>query len=437
MRHRSLLTFVLPVALLLVCAGSRQAAAQLGTGGTTGIFGTGGLTGTSGTGTTLASSDFFTGVQAVQNVNLSTFDAARFFDIARCQCATPVWLFIALLPSGFAKRSTAISGTGNTGQISVWLGPQGCDYAGNQALGICREIAHEPLLTFLNQGSWTIPTDARTMSTYLGTSTTIADGGTTTVTTGTAATCTAPTGSFGQNVWIVIDTNGDGTSDLTISDSINVDLLGPAAPTNVTVEGGNQALVVKWDQVDQATNTDLVGYQILCSRADKYQVFNETWVDGGGSNGPFSSGFETCPANQVVDTVDGGAIATDGVETLNPTFVCSGLLSPAATSFRVETLQNGIYYAAAVVSVDNSGNPSSPPQVLYGKPVRTLSFYDVYRDGYSDSTDTNTSDPGAATGGFCAVAARRTRWQSTGVALAGLGIVVTGVTLARRRRRRR
>jgi len=416
----------LPIAVLftalLVCASARQAAAQLGTGGITGLTGTGGTTGT----TTFATTDFFVGIQAEQGVNLTTFESARFFDIARCQCQTPVWLFVALLPSGFAKRSTAIAATGNAGQISVWLGPQGCDQALQQQTGLCLEIAHEPLLTFLNQGSWTIATDARKMSTYLGTSSTITDAGTT-VTTGSAV-CTAPTGSFAQSVWIAIDTDGNGTSDLTISESLNVDLQGPTAPAGVTVEGGNQALIMKWDVVDQALNTDLVGYEILCSRADQYQVFTETGVDGGGATGPFFSGFESCP-----DYRKGS-----GVEALDPTFVCSGLLSPATTSYRIETLQNGIYYAAAVVSVDNSGNPSSPPQVLYAKPVRTLSFYDVYRDGYATSNDTSSGpDPGAANGGFCTVAARRPRWRSTAAALVGIGIVVAGVSLRRRRRERR
>jgi hypothetical protein len=424
MRHKSSLTFVVSFAALLICAAARPAAAQLGTGGTS-ILGTGGTTGT-GAGS-LASSDFFIGVQAVQNVNLSTFDAARFFDIARCQCQTPVWLFIALLPSGFAKRSAAIAATGNAGQISVWLGPAGCDQALQQQSGLCLEIAHEQLLTFLNQGSWTIDTDARKMSTYLGTSSTITDAGTTVATGSTGGVCTAPTGSFAQSVWIAIDTDGNGTSDLTISDSINIDLQGPPAPTNVTIEGGNQALVMKWTLVDQATTPDLVGYQILCSRADQYQVFMESTIDGGGATGPFFSGFESCPAFRT----------TSGVEGLDPTFICSGLLSPATNSVRVETLQNGIYYAAAVVAVDNSGNPSSPPQVLYGKPVQTLSFYDVYRNGYAASNNTDAGpDPGAASGGLCAVAARRPRWRSTAAALGAIGIVVTGVSIRRRRRRR-
>jgi hypothetical protein len=427
MRHKSYLTFVLPFAALLVCAGSRQASAQLGTGGTTGILGATG--GTTGTGTVFATSDFFLGTQAVQGVNLSTFDAGRFFDVARCQCNTPVWLFLALLPSGFAKRSQAIAAAGNSGTITVWLGTN-CVITQNQTDStLCKEIAHQNLLTFLNQGSFTIPTDAQTISTYMGTSTVITDGGVVT-TTGTSDPCVSPLGSFSQTVTIMIDNTGDGNPDLTITQTIPVDLQPPPAPTGVTVEGGNQALVMHWDQVDQSLTTDLIGYEILCSRADQYQVFKETGNDAGGATGPFFSGFESCPKARV----DGGI---GGIEALDPTFICSGLLSPVATSYRIETLQNDIYYAAAVVAIDNSGNPSNPPQILYGKPVRTLSFYDVYRDGYSDSNNTGKPDPGAASGGFCAVAAPRPRWRSTLLALGGVGIVAVGASLARRRRRSR
>ncbi len=423
MRHRSL-TFVLSfAALLLICGATRPATAQiLGTGGTTGILGSGGTTGTT---TTFATTDFFVGVQQTQGVNLSTFDAARFFDVARCQCNTPVWLFIALLPSGFAKRATAIGSTGNTGSISVWLGA-GCNNPLMQTSTLCRQIGHEPLLTFLNQGSWTIPTDAQTLSAYLGTSVETNDAGATTATTGSSAPCTAPTGTFTQTVNILVDIDGDGYPELTIGDSIYVDLDPPPSPTGVTIQGGNQALIVKWNQVDQAVITDLVGYQILCSRAGQYQVFMENGNDAGGASGPFGSGFESCPSAQT----------GTGIAAADPTFICSGLLSPVATSYRIETLQNDIYYAVGVVSVDNSGNASSAPPILFGKPVRTLSFYDVYRDGYADSNNTGGgADPGAANGGFCAVASRRPRWRSTATALAGIGIVVTGVSLARRRRR--
>jgi hypothetical protein len=199
----------------------------------------------------------------------------------------------------------------------------------------------------------------------------------------------------------------------------------------VKIQGGNEALVINWDAIDTALVPDLQGYQILCSRADQYQVFNIGYAPDGGlgtSGGPFGAAFQTCPATRT----------GMGVEGLDPTFVCSGILTAQTTSTRVEILQNDITYAAAVVAVDNSGNPS-PVTVgattvngscganpgCYGTPIKTLSFYDVYR---------NQTPQGQATGGFCALPTARPRLASTlgGLALAALGAL--GLAITRRRR---
>src|SRR5262249_21279294 len=178
-----------------------------------------------------------------------------------------------------------------------------------------------------------------------------------------------------------------------------------------------EALVINWDAIDTAIVPDLQGYQILCSRADQYQVFNIGLAPDGGlgtSGGPFSAAFQTCPA----------ARTGMGVEGLDPTFVCSGILTAQTTSTRVEILQNDITYAAAVVAVDNSGNPSEP-LVNFGTPIKTLSFYDVYR---------NQTPQGQATGGFCALPTARPRLASTLGALALFALGALGLAIVRRPR---
>ena len=93
----------------------------------------------------------------------------------------------------------------------------------------------------------------------------------------------------------------------------------------------------------------------------------------------------------------------------------------------MEILQNDITYAAAVVAIDASGNPSEP-LVHYGKPIKTLSFYDVYRD---------QTPAGEATGGFCAISTARPRAKTTAaVAVAAGGRRDRRRDHARRRRRR-
>jgi hypothetical protein len=420
MAHRKSLFAALSVALLLLCGSARQASAQLGTGGTTGLTGTGGTTGAG----SFSASDFFIGIQAVPRVNLSTFDAGRFFNKARCECDTPVYIFVSLLPGSISKRTSI---TSTTGTVNVVLGPS-CNTIQNQAIVNCITLqpAGTSVVTFLNNAALTIQTTAKVLSTRLGTNTqTVVDGGTT--------GSTSPTGDcsgvdFPQTINVNFDFDGDGNIDLNVPTTVRIDLSAPPPPAGMKVQGGNQALVMNWNQVDQSLTNDLLGYQILCSRADQYQVFTETPNDAGGSNGPFSASFVSCDKTRTVP----------GVEGLDPTFVCSPLLSAVATSYRVETLQNDITYAAAVVAIDNSGN-ASEPIVGYGKPVPTLSFYDVYRNPYMDNTPSSNGqpNPGGASGGFCAVAVRRPEWRSTVGSLAVFGLGAVGLAFVRRRRRGR
>src|SRR5580693_1951447 len=130
------------VAALALFASGRAQAQFLGTGGTGITTGAAGSTGTS----TFSSSDFFVGVQQTQGVNLSDFDVARFFNQARCNCSTPVDLFIAIQPQSVGKRTTVTNVQGN---IAVILG-NGCTSYINEGFLNCVLLAQEPTLTFLN-----------------------------------------------------------------------------------------------------------------------------------------------------------------------------------------------------------------------------------------------------------------------------------------------
>ncbi|HZL18744.1 MAG TPA: hypothetical protein VFG23_13465 [Polyangia bacterium] len=405
------------VAVLALFSSGRAQAQLLGTGGTGLTTGTGGTSGTS----TFSSTDFFVGVQQTQGVNLSAFDVARFFNQAHCDCSTPVDLFIAIQPQSVAKRTTLTNVQGN---ITVLLGTD-CVSPLDENIANCILLAQEPTLTFLNDTSYTIKTNARALSTFLNPTVATLDAGTSvdaSAVLGTSTGACSATGQFDQTINVLIDFTGDGNPDVTISSSLLIDLSPPPQPTNVTIQGGDEALIMKWTAVDTSLTTDLLGYQILCSRADQYQVFNESPNDGG-ATGAFNAGFLTCPLTQPGMGLDGS------IESSAPNFVCSPLLSAVATSYRVEILQNDITYAASVVAVDNSGNASAPI-VGYGKPIKTLSFYEVYRNG-------NPQDAGSASGGFCALATSRPRLTSTLGSLLALGLGAFGVVRSRRRRGRR
>jgi hypothetical protein len=400
------------IGLLLCALTARPARAQaLGTAGTTGTTTTG----------TLASTDFFIGVQQVEGSNLTNFQLLTFFDRANCLCNTPVFLYYTLTGSGLSKRSTTPAGT-----VSFWVGSS----CGDPILQKeeCQNIGNDQIATFMNLGRETIKTTAQVISSNSTLDTGTVDGGILTGGAGTApnTSCTSNVNGFDQTIWIVFDYGSDGVIDLAVSQAVHVDLTPPPAPTNISVRSGNEAVVVNWTPVDVSLTTDLQGYQVLCQRAANLQVF---------SSGTFASYVDTCMSTLT---------PTDDLTSLDPKFVCSPLLSATASSYRVKILQNGIKYAATVVAIDTAGNAS--PATLVGPdykggsyeiPALTESFYDVYRDGNSTNGGPPTNmpaTPGLASGGFCAIGDGARGRTSFGV---GLGAsVLLAAALARRRRRR-
>ena len=389
---------------LLVCfALARPARAQLGTAGTIGTTTT----------ASLADGDVFIGVQATEGANLTDFDLLRFFNQANCNCDTPVFLFFALTSSGLSKRSAVPTGTlyflvGSSCNDPILMKTQ------------CQLIGNVPIATFMALGNATIQTSARVLSAN-STVGVDADGGVL-VTSGTTpnATCTSPTNGFNQTIWAVFDYGADGTYDYSATQAVFVDLTPPPVPDNIKVTPGNEAVNVSWTPVDETLNQDLQGYQIFCQRGD-IQVFPDK---------TFTPQVRSCSTTMGT-----------GVDGLDPLFVCSPLLNRSVDSYRVKILQNGIPYGAVVVSIDNSGNAFAPDLAHEGQffttPVKTDSFFDVYRDGNQTNGGAGApgATPGAATGGFCAVAGpdlRPGRW-ALGAGLGALG----ALALARARRRRR
>ena len=406
---RFLSSLVLRLLACLAFAGAvlapRGAAAQFFDAGTT-------------TTTNFDASDFFIGVQANPTDNLSDFDVARFFNKARCLCNQPVFIYVTLVSSGFAKRSAVQATTSPSGSLEVWIGT-GCD-ADLTLRGLqCQRIGSELLAQFLMDGHFTAQTDMQTMSAYVN------PGAPDSSVFGPNTSCTAPIESFPQNIYVLVTPTGTaGQYQPSVTRSVNVVLEPPPQPdpNSVNVQGGDQALVVNWQKLDTAVYTNLLGYQILCNRGGDLQVFN---------TGAFTPGFTSVGSLQLSGLACGGAPPEVGITGLDPGFVCSPMLTTSASSFRVKILQNDIVYGVSVVAVDNSGNASTS-DIFYGTPIKTKSFYDVYRDG---NTGSSQDLPGGATGGFCALASPRPGRASAfaAVALGALGIALAA---ARRRRRR-
>jgi len=358
--------------------------------------------------------DFFIRMQDIPGHTLSDFDVARYFNKARCDCSTPATIYVALSQSGLAKLSTA----SNQGSLEVWIGSSCNDI--NLRGARCKFFGSTLMTVFLRDQAARlfVQTDVKMMSGQpnLGTD---PDGGGIISGGFPNPDCTIVGQQYTQKVWVLLDSDNDGVPNIAATQDVLIDLTPPPPPdTNtVSVVGGNQALIVSWQGVDTGLYPDLVGYQILCSRGGDLQVF---------ADGTFRPGFLSCEnADAGVGTID--PTFDGGVENLNPLFACSPLLSATTSSYRVKILQNDITYGAAVVAIDNSGN-ASMPDLKYGIPIKTKSFYDVYRND-------DPLNPGGASGGLCTLGTGSTSGGAIAGACSALALIA--IAIARRGRSRR
>jgi hypothetical protein len=390
-----------------------------------------GLGGASGT-TAFTADDFRIVVQQAQGSAFSDFDLQRFFNISNCQCNVPVYLFFTFNTSGFQKKAGLPAGS-----IEFWTGLSCNDTITGARNSRCTPLylagtqgAYSMVLSsFAAAGGVIIPTDTQTLSQNFGQPSTSTTGGG--GASGTGSTTTGPSGdaacgtgiAFSQNIWALVTFSGDTTYDIATTLAVSIDLAPPPPPDpdSIEVTGGNEALVTTWTPVDAAITPDILGYQLLCDRGGALQVF---------PTGSFATEYGTCNKTTLPD---------DGLDAhirgLDGNFVCSPLLSALVSSHRIKILENGVTYGVGVVAIDSHHNASAPV-VIYGAPKKTLSFYDVYRNGDSTNNQPGAQpDPGGATGGYCAVPGGPMR--RTGAAGAGVVGLALAIAAARRRARRR
>ena len=396
------------------------------------IAGTGGTTGTLGS---LTTTDVFIGVQGTQNVNLTDLDLLTYFNQANCECDRQTWIFTALLASGVAKRGTFSA----SGLVDIWIGVS-CDVDTLRMLQ-CDHVGTALLPAFAAQGGLTIATTARAITKPHGTNgvqgtTSVGTGGNTGSDGGTGGTsgtvvvggnvngdpCMPVNQVSTETIYALFDLDGNSTYDLAVSKQVPIDMTAPQPASNVTTGGGNQAVVVNWTPVDITTDTSgILGYQILCARADQYQVFQ---------TGAYSPNFETAATN-----CPGSVTTGTGLDNLDPAYLCSDLLSAAATTARIKILENDITYSFRVLTIDKHRNANASVKV-YGTPEPSTDFYNLYRND-TPSMPGGMLDQGKDAGGYCAVPPAGTAAHGRGwVAIGAIGAAAVALARARRRRRR-
>jgi hypothetical protein len=380
-----------------------------------GLAQTGGTGGTAGI--ALTTTDFTLTLQQ-QNADLSysdlsQADAATYLNHARCQCATPVQIVVQMATASVSKLSTVtqlltqarLYVGDNCAQLnSTGTGPQCLD---SQMLGEINGI------TTLSQGPWQVPTTAdKLFAPYGGCS---------------------PTESS-TTIWLWLDTSGKQQPDSGVTGgsapSLSVPLVGtpPAAPNGITVEGGDEALVVSWALLSTSTYPNLAGYLVFCMRGDGLQVFDPSYYTSQYQTSqilcpPGTSTTATATATAAGKTTAVEVTAPAIFQNLDTKYLCSDLLPSTQSSARIGILQNGIPYTVGVASVDTSGNASPIAMGFVQRPVPTINFYQAYRDA-----------GGQSPGGYCALAGQNARLGVISF-LAGIGFL--GLVIFRRRRRAR
>jgi hypothetical protein len=427
---KSLLACVIASFALL---SSGQARAQTGgTGGT--ISGTGGTTASP-----IAATDFTMYFESYNKdqgkwIQMNSTDASIFFNQAHCLCGEDQSAeFKVLIETGtgvYQKITNLLESvnSANTGQgygrLLVGKGGTDCLVANdanvNNLDGFCTNLEYPDssylsnfflMSTVANYGhyeSLPIPV-ARLFGAYNGCTSSQSCDSTT--------NCTLPSAQISIQFWAQTQTQTTTAPDFdgqisggTISLVTSVSVV----PTDIIVQGGNEALAVNWDfgSTSVSSDTTLNGVQIFCRRGASYQVY---------ADGTFSAYYQS-PADVCQASAPPQPAGTDPLTQDDRYYLCSGLIPPTTQTYRITGLQNGITYGVAIAAVDKYDNIGPLSSISYGTPIPTVDFYSDYR-----------KDGGVAPGGFCALAG----WQKRGSALVTIGMVGLALIAVRRRRWKR
>ncbi|HEX4404521.1 MAG TPA: fibronectin type III domain-containing protein [Polyangia bacterium] len=315
----------------------------------------------------LSSADFaltLSRVSGATTTALTSDEVATYFSRARCDCPTNIVATLAI-------SSTAAANLG-TSTVDAQLG-----------VGSDCDIATAAGCTYLG-GTLTLSASQQSTSETVTTSAIFTAGGDTSCAT-----------TVGTRIWAIVRLDG---TRLATEPSLALTLggAGPAAPTAVTLTTASDGLLVSWTATGDATT--LQGFQVLCSPVPATAT---------------AAAYDTCPAA----LPDGGA---GPFATLDPQFVCTGLVPVGTTSTRVPGLKNGTTYQIAVVAVGIDGTPSAASTSASATPGPTFGFEDLYAE--NGGTAATGCDVGGGTG------------RGWGVAIV---VGIAGLALASRRSRRK
>jgi hypothetical protein len=240
-------------------------------------------------------------------------------------------------------------------------------------------------------------------------------------------------------------------TDAAVFDKTKVDLLGPAAPTNLTAGVGENSLILSYTA---STEKDKLGYDFFCDEgagspvgdggvdADAGDAATGAGGSGGGAAGAGGAvagagGAATAAASGGGGAATAGAGGTGGASSgefpgaakCPPSVLVPGQRpdtklqcgSTTAPSGTASGLPNGVEVVVGVAAFDQVGNLGKLSDLACATPNPIDDFFKLYRQS-----------GGQAGGGFCSIGVAPTASLFSAVAL---GMAAAG--LARRRSRRR
>jgi hypothetical protein len=222
-------------------------------------------------------------------------------------------------------------------------------------------------------------------------------------------------------VWAMVDTNADSTLDYNKQYTVTTDTQPPPIPPNIRADGAEGAIEIEWDAPTERAE-DIAYFQALCARTD-----DGTAALPAASHGPrYQSARQLCMLDLEVglDPVDptAGAMARVGatpgpmpdaavdaapppdaeppppppipeaMARLDATFIC-GEANGAATSMRIEGLENGVDYTVVLIAIDQYANVDG---IYFNMPLTPQPVVDFWEDIHDRGTEIE--------GGFCLIA---------------------------------
>jgi hypothetical protein len=160
--------------------------------------------------------------------------------------------------------------------------------------------------------------------------------------------------------WALLDTDGDGTYDVSAGISIPTDALAPPLPTDFSVDVGGQSLDLLW--TPPADTSDIYAYQALCATATG---------DPGRPLPPplpeYITPRQLCGLSLDVPLVPSAILPGDNTDVqipqsiaeLDPAIICGESHDPDASSLHLDHLRANRPYVVLLAVVDRAGNASA------------------------------------------------------------------------------